>query len=377
MTPHFRFGISVGLCGAILSLTPRLSSSPSGVHRGGSSASQRITTIAGIGQPGYGGDGGPALLAKLDNPFGITRGPDGALYLCDTNNHVIRKISPDGVISTVAGSGKKGYSGDGGPATQAELYEPYEVRFDKTGNMFLVERLNHVVRRVDPESQIISTVAGIGKAGFSGDGGPATKAALNQPHSIQFDQKGDLYICDILNHRIRKVDMRSGIIATFAGTGEKLATPDGAPIARASLNGPRALDFDRNGDMWLALREGNSVYKIDVRRGAIHHVAGTGQKGFTGNGGAAKQAMLSAPKGLSVGPDGNIYLADTESHTIRMINVAKGTLELIAGTGERGDGPDGDPLACKMSRPHGVFVDGDGSIFVGDSEAHRLRVIRP
>jgi streptogramin lyase len=311
----------------------------------------------------------------MDNPFGITRGPDGALYICDTNNHVIRRISREGVISTVAGSGKKGYSGDGGPAIRAELSEPYEVRFDKTGNMFFVERLNHLVRRVDSNSRTISTVAGTGHAGFSGDGGPAIKAALNQPHSIQFDGKDGLYICDILNHRIRKVDMRTGIIATFAGTGEKLPTPDEAPIATAPLNGPRAIDFDRNGDMWLALREGNSVYKIEMRQGTIHHLAGTGQKGFSGNGGPARQATLSGPKGLSVGPDGNIYLADTESHTIRMINLSKGTLELVAGTGARGTGPDGDPLACRMSRPHGVFVDGDGSIFVGDSEAHRVRKI--
>ncbi len=377
MTPHFRFATCIGLCGAILSLTPRLTSIPTEARRGGPSASQQIITFAGTGQPGYSGDGGPGLLAKLDNPFGITRGPDGALYICDTNNHVIRKVTRDGIISTVAGTGKKGYSGDGGPATQAELYEPYEVRFDKSGNMFFVERLNHVVRRVDYKSRTISTVAGTGKAGFSGDGSLAIKATLNQPHSIQLDSKGDLYICDILNHRIRKVDMKTGIISTFAGTGEKLPAPDGAPIQGTPLNGPRAIDFDREGNMWLALREGNAVYKIDMKHGAVHHVAGTGQKGFTGNGGPAREATLSGPKGLSVGPDGNIYLADTESHTIRMINVPKGTLELIAGTGEKGVGPDGDPLACKMFRPHGVFVDGDGSIFVGDSEAHRVRVIRP
>ncbi len=201
-------------------------------------------------------------------------------------------------------------------------------------------------------------------------------ATMNQPHSIQFDARGDLYICDILNHRIRKVELKRGAITTFAGTGEKKPTPDGARIAGTPLNGPRAIDFDRRGDLWLALREGNAVYRIDMKAGVIHHVAGTGEKGFTGNGGPAKRATLSGPKGLSLAPNGNVYLADTESHSIRMIDIRKQTLELVAGTGERGDGTDGDPLACRMARPHGVFVDRDGSVFVGDSETHRVRVIR-
>ncbi len=339
-------------------------------------AQPRISTFAGTGQAGFTGDGGQAQQAQLDQPFGIVRGPDGALYLCDTNNHLIRKVARNGVIATVAGTGKKGFSGDGGLATQAQLNEPYEVRFDRAGNLYFVERLNHVVRRVDRKTNVITTLAGNGTAGFSGDGGAANQAQMNQPHSIQFDRAGDLYICDILNHRIRKVTMRTGVITTFAGTGEKKATPDGAKITGTPLNGPRAMDFDRKGDMWLALREGNAVYRLDMKAGTIHHVAGTGAKGFTGNGGAAKAATLSGPKGLSIAPNGNVYLADTESHSIRMIDVRKGTLELIAGTGERGDGKDGDPLQCAMARPHGVFIDRDGAIFIGDSETHRVRVIK-
>jgi len=337
---------------------------------------KQITSFAGTGEKGFSGDGGAATQAQLNNPFGVVRGPDGAIYICDTANHRIRKVGADGKISTVAGGGKLGYSGDGGPALQAELNEPYEIRFDKAGNMFFVEMSNNLVRRVDARTGIISTVAGHGKPGFSGDGGPATSATFKQPHSIQFAPNGDLFICDIGNHRIRKVNMKTGIITTFAGNGEQAPTPDGARIEGTPLNGPRAIDFDRAGNLWLALREGNQVFKLDLKSGTIHHVAGTGKKGFTGNGGPAKAATLSGPKGLAVGPDGNIYLADTESHSIRMIDLKKGTLELIAGTGELGDGPDGDPLKCQMTRPHGIFVDKDGSIFIGDTETHRVRVVR-
>lgn len=292
------------------------------------------------------------------------------------DSHVIRRIAKDGTISTVAGNGTRGLSGDGGPPLAAQLNEPYEVRFDREGNMLFVEMKNHIVRRVDAKNRAISTFAGVGEPGFSGDGGPATKARLNQPHSLQFDASGHLFVCDIANHRIRRVDVRTGVITTFAGTGAKAPTPDGASVAGTPLNGPRAIDFDGAGNLWLALREGNAVYKLDLRAGTLHHVAGTGKKGFTGNGGPANLATLSGPKGLSIGRDGNVYLADTESHSIRMIDLKKGTLELIAGTGQPGDGPDGDPFQCKMTRPHGVFVDADGSVLVGDSEAHRVRVLR-
>lgn len=336
-----------------------------------------IETVAGTGQKGFAGDGGPAVKAQLNNPFGIARGPDGALYICDTDNQLIRRLAPDGILTTVAGTGARGYAGDGGLATQAQLNEPYEVRLDAEGNLYFVERMNHCVRRVDVKTRIITTVAGSGKQGFAGDGGPATAAEMREPHSIQLDGKGGLYICDTLNHRIRKVDLGTGIITTFAGTGEKKGTQDGAPIAGNPLHGPRALDFDPNGQLWLALREGNAVYRLDIVAGTVHHEAGTGKTGFTGNGGPAKEATLSGPKGLSLGPDGNVYLADTESHSIRMIDRKKGTLELIAGTGQKGDGPEGDPLQCKLARPHGVFADKDGTIFIGDSEAHRVRAVRP
>ena len=335
-----------------------------------------VATVAGTGQKGFSGDGGPATDARLANPFAIARGPDGALYVCDVDNHCIRRIAPEGKIVTVAGSGTKGYSGDGGPATKATLNEPYELAWDKAGNLFFVERLNHLVRRVDAKTGTISTVAGTGTAGFSGDGGPAAAARFNQPHSLAFGPDGDLFVCDILNHRVRRIDLKTGTVSTFAGTGEKKTSPDGSPIAGSALNGPRALAFAPDGTLWLALREGNALYHLDLRTATLHHRAGTGKNGFTGNGGPARQATLSGPKGVSLDAGGNVYLADTESHSIRYLDVKKGTIELLVGDGKRGDGPDGDPLHCQLARPHGIFVDKDGAVFIGDSENHRVRVWR-
>ena len=335
-----------------------------------------IRTVAGTGVKGSVGDGGPATAAQIDNPFGITRGPDGNLWFCEYTGQRVCKITADGKIHIVAGTGAKGYSGDGGPALNATFNLPHEIRFDKKGDLFIVDMTNHAVRKVDMKTGVISTFAGTGKPGYSGDGGPAKDAQFKQPHSIQFDPAGDLYICDIGNNVIRKVDMKTGIITTFAGTGKPGPTPDGAPIAGTPLNGPRSMDFDAQGNLWLVTRAGNQVFKFDLRSGKIHHIAGNGKAGFTGNGGPAKDATLSGPKGVSVAPNGNVYLADTESHTVRMIDMKRGTLELIAGTGEKGDGPEGDPLKCKMARLHGVFVDKDGSVFIGDSEAHRVRVVK-
>ena len=330
----------------------------------GAGAQTVIRTVAGTGAKGIEGDAGPAIAAQLNDPSGICRGPDGSLYICDTANGRIRQLQPDGKLTTLVGA-----------TMEPRLKEPYEVRIDARGNLFWVERLNHCVRRRDGKSGEITMIAGTGTAGFSGDGGPADKAQLNEPHSIGFDKTGDLYICDVKNHRIRKVDMKSGIISTFSGTGERKATPDGAAIAGAPLSGPRALDFDAAGNLWLALREGNAVLELDLAKGVIHHVAGTGQKGFTGDGGPAKDATMNGPKGIAVGPNGNVYIADTENHAIRMINVKQGTIELIAGTGQRGDNAETAPAKCQLARPHGIFVAADGAIVIGDTENQRVRVI--
>ncbi|MBL9179884.1 MAG: hypothetical protein JNM65_17620 [Verrucomicrobiaceae bacterium] len=335
-----------------------------------------ISTFAGDGVKGGGGDGGPATAAQTDNPFGVVRGPDGAIWFCEYTGQRIRRVARDGTISTIAGTGAKGYSGDGGPALQAAFNLPHELRFDASGDLYIVDMTNHTVRKIDMKTKIITTIAGNGKPGYSGDGGPAKDAQLKQPHSIQFGPGGDLYVCDIGNNVIRRIDMKTGLISTFAGTGKPGVTPDGAPIAGTPLKGPRSLDFDKQGNLWLATREGNQVFKFDLKAGKIHHIAGTGAKGFTGNGGPAREATLSGPKGIAIDAGGNVWLADCESHSIRMINMKTGNLELIAGLNQKGDGPDGDPLQCKMARPHGIFCDADGTVFIGDSEAHRVRLLR-
>lgn len=333
-----------------------------------------IRTIVGTGKAGYSGDGGKAVEARIDGPFGLVIGPDQALYVCEIGNHCIRRIDErTGAISTVAGNGKKGYSGDGGPAAAALCSEPYEIRFDAQGNMYFVEMMNHLVRRVDGKTRRISTIAGTGEAGFAGDGGPATAAKLKSPHSIALDRDGHVYIADIGNHRIRRVDARSGTIETVAGTGERAAAADSAPIAGTPLDGPRALDFEPAGTMLLALREGNAVYRVDWNKKTLAHLAGTGKPGYAGDGGPARLALLAGPKGIAAGPSGDIYIADTESHTIRVIRAGRGVIETIVGDGTEGDGPDGDPLQCRLNRPHGVFVDAQGNVYIGDSSNHRVR----
>lgn len=339
---------------------------------------QTIETVAGTGQPGNNGDNGPATRINVDQPFGVEIGPDGALYVTEVGQHRVRRVDlKTGEITTVAGTGQKGYSGDGGPATRAELNEPYEVRFDAEGNMFFVEMRNHVIRRVDRRTGVITTVAGTGQAGYGGDGGPAVKAMFSQPHSIAFDGNGLLYVCDIANHRIRRIDLSSGTVETIAGTGEKKMPPDGAVARGSPIFGPRAMHIVGR-TMWLALREGNSVWTLDLDSGRLRHIAGSGKKGLSGDGGPGTLAAMNGPKGIVVAPSGKVYVVDTESHVIRQIDPTSGTITTVAGSGQRGDGGDGqEPTAARMDRPHGIGVAPDGTLFIGDTNNHRVRAFRP
>jgi DNA-binding beta-propeller fold protein YncE len=339
------------------------------IPTGARAASPTVTTLIGTGKAGYSDQ-------EVNNPYGLLFGPDKALYFCDLDNQRIRRLDlKTRRMTAVAGDGKRAYLGDGGAATAASLNMPHEIQFDARGNLYIAERDNHVVRKVDAKTGVISTLAGTGIAGFSGDGGAANHAQLRQPHSIAVHPSGQLFICDIGNHRIRRVNLSTGSIDTFAGTGERQATPDGAALKGTPLNGPRTIAFDRNGDLYLALREGNAIYRIDPKKATIHHVAGTGEQGYAGDGGSARAAKLGGPKGLAYSKD-QLYVADTENHVIRRIDLKTGMISTVLGTGVRGDGPEPDPRLCKLSRPHGVFVDPGGTLYVADSEAFRIRVVK-
>ncbi|HEY2893463.1 MAG TPA: hypothetical protein VGJ16_04600, partial [Pirellulales bacterium] len=292
-----------------------------------------IETVAGNGRERDLATPAAALSAPVWLPFGVETGPDGALYITTIGSHrVLRLDRKTGQLTSVAGSGVKGYSGDGGPATQARLNEPYEVRFDQQGNMYFVEMQNHLFRRVDRATNTISTVAGDGQAGFAGDGGLAKTARFKQPHSIALDDRGQLYVADIGNHRIRRIDLATGKIDSIAGTGDHELPSDGESAQGKPILGPRALAISGR-TMWIALREGNSVWKLDLDRGTIHHVAGTGKAGYSGDGGPAREATFNGPKGIAVSPDGTVLVVDSENQVVRAIEPASGLIYTVAGRG--------------------------------------------
>lgn len=338
-----------------------------------------IVTVAGTGKPEDGGDReGPALEIAVGDPFGVEIGPEGALFITEVRNHRVRRLDlSSGRLSSVAGDGRKGYAGDGGPARSASLNEPYEVRFDGDGNMYFVEMMNHLVRRVDARTGAISTIAGTGRAGDAGDGGSALKAEFRQPHSIALDGRGGLYVADIGNHRIRKIDLAKGTIESIAGDGRKAPPEDGRPARDRPVLGPRAL-FYADGVLWVALREGNSVWKLPLADGVWRHVAGTGKTGYSGDGGPAKEATFNGPKGVALDAAGNVFVVDTENQAIRRIDARTQVITTIAGRGpgQRGGDGDGGPARdARLDRPHGICVGPDGAVYIGDTLNHRVRRI--
>jgi sugar lactone lactonase YvrE len=337
-----------------------------------------IETIAGTGEPKNNGDEGASLETNIGDPFGVEVGPDGALYITEVRNHRVRRLDlQTNQVTTVAGNGSVGYSGDDGPAIEAQLNEPYEVRFDRAGNMLFVEMKNHVIRRVDAKTGVITTVAGTGKLGFSGDHGPATKAEFNIPHSIALDDSDNIYVADIGNHRIRRIDAASGTVTTIAGNGEK-KLPVAGKAADKPILGPRALYF-RDDVLWIALREGHSVWRMTLDDGLLAHVAGSGKKGYSGDGGDPLKATLDGPKGIVVDADGNVYVADTDNHAIRRITATSEVIDTIAGRGPKhvgGEGDGGPATAATLNRPHGIGIDGKGAIYIGDTLNHRVRRVQ-
>jgi len=335
-------------------------------------AMDMITTVAGNGVFGYSGDGGNATSAQLYNPEGVAIDSSGNLYIADQRNHRIRKVSPARIITTIAGNGIAGYSGDGGSATSAQLSNPLGVAIDSSGNLYITDTGNHRVRKVSP-SGIITTIAGTGVSGYSGDGGEATSAQLYVPRGIAIDSSGNLYIADQWNHRIRKITPAE-IITTVAGTGTSGYSGDGGSATLARLYNPVGVAIDSSGNLYIGDGSNGRVRKISPS-GIITTVAGNGIWGYSGDGGSATSAQLNYPTGVVIDSSGNLYIADTYNNRIRRVDTS-GIITTVAGNGIAGySGDGGSATSAQFYYPFGVATDSSGNLYIGDYYNHRIRKI--
>lgn len=329
-----------------------------------------ITTVAGTGVAGSSGDGGPATEAQLNRPISIAMDAEGNLYIAESAGNIIRRLDPNGIIATVAGTGTRGRAGEGGPATEAELTTP-SIALGPAGDLFIAEHDANRIRRISAEG-IIMTVVGTGSPGFSGDGGPATEAEIVEPHLIAFDALGNLYL-PLHDSRVRKIDPE-GTISTVAGTGEPGYSGDGGPATEAQLKGPQGVAVDSAGSLYIADTENDAIRKVDAN-GTITTVAGTGTPGYSGDGGPAAEAQLRTPIGLAFDAQGNLYIADSANQRIRRID-PNGIITTVVGTrsgGFSGDG--GDPTQAQLKNPFDIWVDATGNLFFADTFNHRVRKV--
>ncbi len=329
-----------------------------------SSTAQTIITVVGTGTVGYSGDGGLATSATLNKPACVAFDAAGNVYISDTYNHVIRKVNTSGIISTYAGTGTFGYSGNGGPATSAKLFYPTGIAVDVTGNIYFAEAGNNVIRKVDT-SGIISTIAGNHIAGYSGDGGPATSAKLFYPIGVAIDTTGNIYIADYYNNVIRKVNT-SGIISTIAGNNVAGYSGDGGLATSAKLNEPFEIEIDVIGNIYFTELSNDVVRKVNTS-GIISTFAGTGTAGYSGDGGPAASAQLWDPSGLAIDNIGNLYIAEGSNQDVRKVNTL-GIISTIAGIygiiGYSGDG--GPAILAQFNGPQGIDFDAAGNLYIAD-----------
>jgi hypothetical protein len=327
------------------------------------SFSQIITTVAGTGFSGYAGDWGPATAAELYGPSKVYADSGNGFLIVDEYNHVLRKVTGTGTIVTIAGNSIEGYSGDGGMATAAELNYPTGVCMDTSGNIYLADLRNNVVRKVSV-SGIITTIAGKDSAGYSGDGGPATAAKLNFPFDLTADKSGNIYIADAENNRIRKVST-SGIMSTFAGNGTNSYSGDGGPATAAELNYPAGICLDNSGNICIADIGNNVIRKVSVG-GIISTIAGNNIKGYSGDGGMATNAELNEPFGICADTLGNIYIGDYGNNKVRKVSPS-GIISTVAGNGTKGyNGDGGLATAAELHSPWGVCVNDSGNLLIAD-----------
>jgi DNA-binding beta-propeller fold protein YncE len=332
--------------------------------------SERLSLVAGGGS---GTDGSPALHAKLESPFGVDFDKAGNLYFVEMTGNRVRKIDSHGTVTTIAGTGRQGESGDGGPAVKAELNGPHHLAVASNGDLYIADTWNNRVRKIDAKSGRIATIAGTGEKGFSGDGGPAAKAQFGGIYSLALDSSGEhLYLADLDNRRIRVIELKSGLVTTVAGNGQKGMPADGAMALNSPLVDPRAVAVDARGHIFILERGGHALRMVDAA-GKIYTIAGAGKPGHSGDGGDARLATFNGPKHLCVDREGNVLIADTENHCVRKYTPRDGKIIPVAGTGKKGSsGIGGPPNEAALAQPHGVYADSSGTIYIADSSNHRI-----
>jgi DNA-binding beta-propeller fold protein YncE len=342
----------LGLCGVFLAALVALPS-----H-----AAEKLVLVAG-------GDRG----GELRGPFGVDADRAGNLFIVEISGHRVLKVDGKGTLSTVAGTGQKGDGGDGGPGAKATFNGMHNLAVAANGDLYLADTWNNRVRKIDSKTGVITPLAGTGQKGFGGDGGLALKAQFGGVYCVALDPKGEyLYVADLDNRRIRAIDLKTNVVRTVAGNGQKGIPQDGATATEAPLVDPRAVAVDATGNVYVLERSGHAL-RVVSPDGKIRTVVGTGKAGAAGDGGDALKASLNGPKHLCVDAQGNVLIADAENHLIRKYVPKEGKIVRVAGTGKRGStGVGGDPLRAELSRPHGVFVHATGAIYIVDSDNHRI-----
>jgi len=342
----------------------------------GSASAQVINTIAGNDTAGYNGDGKTGINAQLYNASQLCLDRAGNLLIADEDNDRIRKMDlSTGIVTTIAGNGFGGYGGDNGPAVSASLWLPDAVRIDTFGNIYIADGMNARVRKITLSTGIITTIAGTGISGGSGDGGPATHAQLNNVIGVYVDAPGNVYIADASNNNIRKINAATGVINTIAGTGATGYSGDGGPATAAKVNVPFDMCMDTYGNLFFTDAENNVVRRIDATTGIITTVAGNGLTGWAGDGGPALSARMNEPTGIFIDPQNNIFVGEYRSGVIRRIDGATGIITTLAGDGIPGFSGDGGPATDAQLDAEGVCVGSDGTVYIADYNNSRIRTI--
>ncbi|MBL8189457.1 MAG: hypothetical protein JNK38_15715 [Acidobacteria bacterium] len=333
-----------------------------------------LVTVAGTGTNGFSGDNGAAITANISRPIRMTFDAAGNLYFADLNNHRVRRVAANGVITTVAGNGTVGFSGDNGPALSAQLNQPLGVALDRNGNLLIADWGNNRIRRVNVATGVITTIAGTGEVGFNGDGGAATNARINNPENVFVDKDNNIFIADFGNHRVRKIAANGGTISTVAGNGSSGFSGDGGPATAAMISNPTDVAVDDAGNIYICAAGNNRIRKVTTD-GVINTIAGNGNTAYNGDNILATAAALSNPQSVALDAAGNLYIADRGNSRLRKVTVSSGSITTLAG-GSGGFSPDGSSTSlARLNQPTGVALDAAGNVVFSDRDNFRIRRI--